>query len=230
MPQSTHVTARQPLANAPPATRRKRRTALLSSVLVAPALFGLVACSTTSSDGKSDTKVVITPFGFYSRTETRSDDDDNNGAQALAQALVVAVAIASKLEKVNQTCQSLSSAEYRIDCLGEGYTRTAADIPDNATFGDAREAVARAASQLSGLAAANRAPAALPDVKVPEAKRSVRPVSPEKLKAAQAAALEIIEETETVLLRSSDIKPSQSAAYEKIAAAVNSSKVLLRST
>jgi hypothetical protein len=219
----------------PSETRRFGKTAWPLKATLPAALLALSGCVTPGApSGKPKTQgtVIITPFGFFAAGKAEKKQDDGSsldpGAQDVAAALSVAVVIAGQLQKVADECRRIGAAEYRIDCLGEGYGRVAGDIPQDETFKDARAAVAKAATDLGALAAANRAPA-LPEIRGGKSARPLRPVAPEKRKAVEAKAVAILAEAETVLLRSSAASPERQASYQKIAQAVNSAKVLLRS-
>ncbi len=181
----------------------------------------LLATGCTTAGGDT---VVITPFGWYAQHTQVSKTDPGTALTALQ----VAAAIATRLNAVADQCKRIGRPEYQVDCLGEGYARAAQTIPEDQTFSDARAAVMRASGALSQLAAANRA-AGAPDLATKDRSRPIHAVAPAKLAQVRAQAVKIIEETQTVLLRSQETTPDRKEAYQQIAQAVDSAKVLLRS-
>lgn len=204
------------------------RPARPARALLPAALLALGAC-VPAGDGTGGGTAIVTPFGFYVAAGGESKDNSaSQGAETMATALAAGALIADQLRKVWDECGTIGAAEYRVDCLGEGYGRVARDIPADETFRDARTAVATAGRRLEALAAANAAPA-LPAIRGGKRSRPVRAVAPDRRRAVESEAAAILAETETVLLRSSAADPVRQAAFQKIVQAVNSAKVLLRS-
>jgi hypothetical protein len=188
-----------------------------TTLLVAPALvISTLLASCTVAPIEGGTVIIY-----------RERDRDDTAAQA-ASALVVADGLARLLQAVADECRALGREDLRIDCLGVGYGRVAASVPRDATFLEARANLARASRELRAVAQANRAPAA-PSVAAPSGGGALTAVAPARQSSAETQALAILERTQTVLLRSSATVPDQPEAYGKIAAALDSGKVLLRS-
>jgi len=204
-------------------------------------LFGLSACvvaptgeepSGSSPDAAADGRLrgVVTPLGVALAVGLSAAEDDADDAQttrAVATAAVVSV-IVGRLSAVWRECEAQTRPEYYIDCLSEGYVRASGAIPGDATFADSRAAILQAAGRLRGLAEANRAPD-LPPLGGGARSRALTPVDPARLAAAQARARAIIEETETVLLRSGERSADRRVAYQRISQALGTGKQLLRS-
>jgi hypothetical protein len=197
-----------------PAIAARRKLPAAASGLLAALLL-----TTSCTIPPVETVLVVIP---------RDDDDRGPPPGQLASALVIADVVARQLVAVADRCRGLSRVEYRIDCLGAGYARAAEGIPTDETFAEARAAVADAARSLKRVAAANRA-AAQPLIEGPASSGPLTPVAADRLAAAEAEALAILQETTTVLLRSSATVPEAAEPYRKIAAALDSGKVLLRS-
>lgn len=159
---------------------------------------------------------------------TRGLGGDRTGAWGADSNDARTTAIVERLNRVWQECEALPRREYRIDCLSEGYVRAAAVIPQDATFGDGRQAILAAAGRLNALAQSTGA-GGLPDLPASGRTRPLRAVDPARLAAANAAATRIIEETETILLRASTASQDRRVPFQRIAQAVGSSKTLLRS-
>ncbi len=132
-------------------------------------------------------------------------------------------------------CASLADDAYAIDCLAERMEAAAAAMPDTGEYADARAALLQGAARLNALAVANADPA-LPRATARSAgaegirtSRPLVPVRKDKLAEVAVQAQQIVEETETLLLRSAEASNARKVHYTRIAAAVDSNKVLLRS-
>ena len=122
---------------------------------------------------------------------------------------------------------------YRIDCLRQRFADIARRIPSGPAYSQARQIVGRAASQLGriqGSISDQKAPrkrsrgnARLKEAKVYTAARR------DKLNKAMEQARQVIAEAETQLLRAGENSEKRAGHYQQIAAALGSTKVLLRS-
>lgn len=132
-------------------------------------------------------------------------------------------------------CGWIQQKEYVVDCLSDELNRAADMLPDTGEYASAKAALKSASRQLSDVVAANESATLKPGVARSSdpanprtSTRPLRAVETGKLDEVTAAAIGIIEETGTILLRSS----SQSEAAEgfvAISTAVRSNTVLLRS-
>ncbi|MES2666183.1 MAG: hypothetical protein V4712_08795 [Pseudomonadota bacterium] len=132
-------------------------------------------------------------------------------------------------------CASLADEAYAIDCLAERMEAAAAAMPETGDYADARAALLQGAARLNALAVANADPA-LPRATARQAggdgirtSRPLVPVRKDKLAEVAVQAQQIVTETETLLLRSSEASSARKVHYSRISAAVGSNKVLLRS-
>jgi hypothetical protein len=128
-------------------------------------------------------------------------------------------------------CESLAAPDYAIDCLSERLGAVAAAMPRSGDYAEARTAIAAASRALGDLARANadpERPAARGRSGGVTTGRPLVPVRPDRRAAANARASAILDETETLLLRSAGSDARQTH-YASIAAALGSGKVLLRS-
>lgn len=143
--------------------------------------------------------------------------------------------IVAQLEAATLFCAAIVSREYRVDCLAERFEVVAATIPQTGDYADARAAIAQASRSLGALVDAN------PSATLPagiarslgddgESSRPLRPTETARLAQTMEQATSIIEEAETVLLRSGENSQRRQVHYQRIAAAIGSNKVLLRST
>ncbi len=192
------------------------------------ASFALVACQTDGQQTGTATSVGL-GVGAGVAAGYRDDDDDRGTSFGVRATMAGAMTtmIVQRLQEIWRQCEAETAREYHIDCLSEGYVRAAAVIPQDEVFGASRTAILQAAARLEAVTRQNQA-ATLPSVTTPGRSRPLRPIDPARRAAANAAAVQIIEETRTVLLRSATTAPQQ-AAFQQIAAAVDSSKVLMRS-
>ncbi len=143
--------------------------------------------------------------------------------------------IARQLQAAQDFCRRVPSDEYTVDCLGDALENIARNMPKTGDYAEAQVAVAQAARKLRALARENTSPD-LPTGFIrstgADATRSNSPLVPvrtDTLAQTNAAAFAIIEEAETILLRSAANSAVRKVHYEQIAQAVGSSKVLLRS-
>lgn len=122
---------------------------------------------------------------------------------------------------------------YRIDCLRQRLADIAQRIPSGPAYSEARQIISRASSKLG------RIQAGITDGKAPRQRSRANPrlkqakiyaaAKREKLSKAMAQARQVIEEAETQLLRAAENSDKRAGHYQQIAAALDSTKVLLRS-
>lgn len=144
-------------------------------------------------------------------------------------------AIVQGLQDSTRFCASVPQLEYRVDCLSERLEAVAAAIPAGGDYAEARALLLRTAADLGALVSANPT-TDLPPARVSQGgaapistSRPLRPVATAALPEVAALAEAILQETETLLLRSSTGTAARTLAYQQIATAVGSTKVLLRS-
>jgi hypothetical protein len=156
-----------------------------------------------------------------------ADDEDSALGAAAVQAL----------EDATRFCAAVPS-EYAIDCLAERLQAVARTLPTDGALGDSRKVLADTAARLNAVARSNadagkpRQRFAAPSLPRPvESSRPLTPVAPAAQDEANAAAVAILDQAETLLLRSSATAVAAPAApeIERMAAAIASNKVLLRS-
>lgn len=122
---------------------------------------------------------------------------------------------------------------YRIDCLRQRLADIAQRIPAGPAYSEARQIISRASSKLG------RIQSGITDAKVPRQRSRANPrlkqtktyaaVRREKLSKAMEQARQVIDEASTQLLRAAENSEKRASHYQQIAAALNSTKVLLRS-
>ncbi len=143
-------------------------------------------------------------------------------------------AIVTALKGSSALCGKIQP-EYMVDCISDRLARIASGLPNTGEYREAKKALLTAAAKLHALAQAN-ASSTFPKIRV-QAKtdqggvrtRPLTPVRTESLKLVKVQAAAVIAEAETVLLRSAENSQKRKVHYEKIARAVGSNKVILRS-
>ena len=144
--------------------------------------------------------------------------------------------IARRLEAAGNFCASLPANEYLVDCLGDALGQIARDLPGTGDYAEARKAIDQASRKLRKLARDNADPDLPRGVVRGRGENAglltsqLTPVRSDRRAAVNREALAIIEEAETILLRSAEASASRKVHYQTIAAAFGSNKVLLRST
>lgn len=142
--------------------------------------------------------------------------------------------IVQNIQSVVADCKRYDPV-YRVDCLAQGLKDVASRIPADGDYSKARRIISKAAGDLAKLVRAN-ADSSQPKLDAPatanprlKRKRSYTAVKKEALAAVMKQAQAIVKEAATELLRSYENSDKRFAHYQKIATAVDSTKVLLRS-
>lgn len=149
------------------------------------------------------------------------------GSSAFANVVVGGIAAARKF------CADLGDSAYRVDCLAERLSVVADQIPADSDFAEVSGVLKSTSDQLAQLARSNRdtdrTRAHATRTKTQErTTRPLTPVAPAVAASVNQQAIEILESTETVLLRSAESSKEKRNQYAKIADAIGSNKVLLR--
>ncbi len=152
------------------------------------------------------------------------DEVSNEATNAIVRALKSASGLCGKI-----------NPEYRVDCMSDRLAGVAASLPKTGEYAEAKKALEVAAAKLQALAKKNASPS-LSKVRVRTGgansagrTRPLTPVKTESLDSVNKQARAIIVEAETVLLRSAANSQKRKVHYQKIAKAVGSNKVILRS-
>ena len=131
-------------------------------------------------------------------------------------------------------CRQLD-LRYRVDCLYAKYRQIAQALPKTGDYAPLRAALVRAADRLEdvvddyGDPAAGKISPRLRSQPDAERIRPLSPIRPERQEVANRMTTEILTELSTVLLRSSTGSERRQLAFQQIATAIDSTKVLLRS-
>ena len=146
----------------------------------------------------------------------------------------VTTAVVAQINTASAACEAVGTT-YRTDCLAKELKALVKNLPAQGEYAAAREALATASDELAKLSRQNR-DYSQPrlQITVPSdsetKRRPVAAVKQETVAETNAKALAILEDTTTVLLRSAEGNSDVALHYQRIAQALNSSKVLLRSS
>ncbi|MGB8621563.1 MAG: hypothetical protein WCD16_01980 [Paracoccaceae bacterium] len=144
--------------------------------------------------------------------------------------------IVAQLEGVKGFCENVAP-EYRVDCLSERLKNVARTLPTQGDYDTVRRALNVASLKLNRLSRQNRskdlprAPARVTEGgTTTSTARDLTPVSTDAVERTNQAASAILQEAETKLLRSSENSTRRKIQFQRIADAIGSNKVLLRSS
>lgn len=144
-------------------------------------------------------------------------------------------AIANQLEAARNFCGRIVDRDYIVDCLAAEIGALADRMAESGDYAPVRAQLEQASRSLSDLAQSNRDPDK-PRARArrggPTPQTSSRPLTPTRAEALDEVlegAATILEEVETTLLRSTQQGDERRVHFERIAEAVGSNKVLLRS-
>lgn len=136
-------------------------------------------------------------------------------------------------------CAALKDATLNVDCLAERLGDLSDTIPADTDYAEVRSVLSDTSKKLRKVADSNRdsaragvsatQPGSEPGTVVAKTSRPLTPVRTDAVEQANTQALAILEEAETVLLRSAESNSEKRTQYSQIADALDSNKVLLRS-
>ncbi len=157
-------------------------------------------------------------------------------AQQMSEAQMTAAgaSAAATLSRAAKFCGKLVD-RYQVDCISDRIAAAAAMMPKTGDYAESWAALDSASKQLSALAKDawdRETPRINAWTEGPDPVRASRPlraIQPERVPEVRAEAVRILEETQTVLLRSTSRSAERQAQFVEIAQAVDSNKVLLRS-
>lgn len=145
--------------------------------------------------------------------------------------------IVDTISTATDTCSDdWINESYRIDCIRQTLLLAAAKLPNRGDYAPVKAALVDAADKLDKIVVQN-ANASSGRVTPPIGGRPLAPtlpplraVSPAAQEQAVAQALAVLEEAETILLRSAENSERRLVHYQQVAQAIDSTKVLLRSS
>ncbi|NGM43993.1 hypothetical protein G5B31_00430 [Rhodobacter sp. SGA-6-6] len=143
-------------------------------------------------------------------------------------------AVAQAVEEINLArdfCSRLKRKEYVIDCLAAEMDSAADALPSTPEYAPAKAALKDGSRKLAKIVTDNRSsslPAGVARDSGHATPRPIRAVETSRMEVATDAAIGVIEETGTILLRSSETS-AEAAGFVAISTAVRSNTILLRS-
>lgn len=165
---------------------------------------------------------------IYKACDGAGQNYDFPGASGIAET------VESTIERSISHCRAYTDV-WRVDCLSNELERLAYQLPNDRASREAKLQIRAAAAKLRALAEANADPAqpavrraADIDGTRRTTTRPITAVAPSRVVATNLAADQVITELSTTLLRSASA--GRVTEFTRIAAAVDSTKVLLRST
>ena len=167
-------------------------------------------------------------------SEPEHDDEDSVTEESTPANDSITDELTTRIRESSDFCSTLEP-QYYIDCLGNQVEQLARLIPPVGDYEDMRRILRQTGERLDALAEANE-DTSKPRIRPRESSSVERPKTASRpLKATStspavaAAAVEIIEEAQTRLLRSAPSQASKAAHYQRMAEALDSNKILLRS-
>jgi hypothetical protein len=142
-----------------------------------------------------------------------------------------AAAVANEVNLARDFCSRLARKEYVIDCLAAELGQIADSMPAGGDYAPAKAALKDASVKLARIVTENQSttlPSGTARDSGQSTPRPIRAVETDRLDEATAAAIGVIEETGTILLRSSETS-TEAAGFVAISTAVRSNTILLRS-
>lgn len=143
--------------------------------------------------------------------------------------------VTGNIAAAQKFCGSISDKTYVVDCLAERLGTISKSIPTDSDYAEVKQIMKQTSDKLAELARANRNPAA-PSQRLSSSgarpqttSRPLTAVTPTALPSVNRQATAILDETSTLLLRSGRTPDSKLEQYARIADAIGSNKVLLRS-
>ena len=148
--------------------------------------------------------------------------------------------VVASLNASTSYCSKIAANEYMIDCLAERLEEVNRQIEGLDGYEEVSQVLAKTAESLNQIARDNRSttlppayystPGASPNSASIATDRRLIAVDEKKLEDAMAQALNVIQDAETtLLLRSSEESADRAVQFQRIASAIGSNKVLLRS-
>lgn len=144
-------------------------------------------------------------------------------------------AFVADIGRASETCDRITQ-NYRLHCLVRELDRVAATVPEGGEYAPVRAALEQATRGLQAITDTYEDTAA-PRVRArvggrPAAPRTqpITAIRPETVARAAAEAEAVLDEAVTILLRSAENSARRQVAFQPIAQAIDSTKVLLRST
>lgn len=149
--------------------------------------------------------------------------------------LQITALYSQQIDKENDRCGKLPT-EFHVTCLRDRLGEVARALPESGDYAPMREALTQAVDRLGAVASQNAETGAptrqfhFKDRKGEvTATGALVPLEQAAIPSAHAQAIQILEQTQTILLRSAENSRKRAVHFERISDTLDSSKVLLRS-
>lgn len=132
-------------------------------------------------------------------------------------------------------CRGIGKKEYVIDCMAYEYRRIAAALPRHGEYAAVKKNINKAAASFEKIVSSNQSREIQPKRATSGGKKprrtasKLRAVSTKSLPQAAKMAANVIKETQTVLLRSSENSTERRRQFQQIVSAMDTGTILLRS-
>ncbi|MFT7595323.1 MAG: hypothetical protein ACI8R4_002651 [Paracoccaceae bacterium] len=195
---------------------------------------GSVRSGSTSAPAGTPTSTRTTPT---TSTRTTAPTTTTTATPTATLSPTTTNSVVASLNESTSYCKQIEAKEYVIDCLAERLEEVNRQIAGLEGYEEVSKVLAETADNLNQIAKENRSETLLPawystEGDTPIAtERPLIPVDEAKMEDAMAQALTVIRDAETtLLLRSSEESADRASQYQRIASAIGSNKVLLRSS
>jgi hypothetical protein len=214
-------------------------------LLISVASFGVAPASASISLTSSDTRrdapadaldqatILLAQRVDHEHQAAGHDSDLLSAEIPLSRTITRKIVL--DLASIRGECSNYDQV-YRIDCLRQGIDMVVASMPDGSEYREAKRILKRASSRLNRIVATYKDTSA-PKLEVPananprfKKRRRYTAIKHEAVPKAMTEARAVITEAATALLRSSENSERRYAHYQEISVAVDSTKVLLRSS
>ena len=219
-------------------------------MLATTAVFCVFYPLKTLADGdEDDTSDGDPPVAEFNENEgpdqgagTTSGPTASSGTAQISTRLtaptVAPATTASVVARINSAtgyCQLIQPSAYTVDCLSERLGELATLLEGQPEFAEVQIVLSTTSAKLHQIARNNgsgtrpaakfSAPGRIPVTTT----RHLIPVDDARLATAVLQAIDVIDQAQTLLLRSAETSGSRSVQFQRIATAIGSNKVLLRS-
>jgi len=174
---------------------------------------------------------LANPVAVYADSNFTNGDDDDDGPFPPA----TNDSVVEALEAAVKFCKPLLPKAFLVDCVSERLSDLANQLEGQKEFEEVQAILESAARKLNQIARDNQSSTRQPAAFVTPGPAPVRttrrliPVDEAKQHVAVDQAIAVIEEAQTLLLRSAGDPANRSIEFQRISAALGSNKVLLRS-
>ncbi len=202
-----------------------------TSSLAVTALLGATLLTTTPEAAFGQTRPDPGPESPVSESEGR----DWSKLSAIRVTKEQTDGVAAALRQAARFCDLIPERVYLIDCYASELRRIAQDLPPAGDYAKARAALNAAGKEMEALVKANLDPTKPPlrvrsgGARPKSSARRLRAVTPAAAPRVAREAVEIIDRTQTVLLRATGNSDRRRAHYQQIAQSMETGTVMLRS-